>query len=150
MVYSEPIILLSIVGIIITVLLFFVENKIQSIDERVVQNLFHMNEFAASQNMMTELKLNNLNVSLSMLRTSFISFYALVNDGKGPSKTQIEEIKSEGDYLARINPVITNEKFKKVFTDPLGHKKTLEYIQLALFISLVLSQLGTAWLSKNI
>ncbi|MBI4157527.1 hypothetical protein HY502_01625 [Candidatus Woesebacteria bacterium] len=140
----------STVAIIITTALFYFTKKSQGLDDTIVQHLFHLNEFMAGQNMMAELKANNLKVSQVMLRTNWIAFYAYTHNGKGPSQNEINQINTENDYLRQINPSLQNfGDFKKILEEPSRSKKKLGYIELGLFIGLVLTQIAIIFISNK-
>ena len=90
--FASSILFWSILAIIASALLFYTENRIQKLNEKLIQNLFHLNEFMSGHNTMTKLKENNLNLSVNALRTSYLAFFAYTHDGKSPSQTEINQI----------------------------------------------------------
>ena len=97
---------------------------------------------------MYELNHNNLNISLDVIRIAYTAFYAYTNDGEMPSPEKIELIQTHADYSAVITPVRLDSDFAEYVSSPLKQRKKLEYLQLALFALLVVTQVRIIWLKK--
>ncbi len=143
----SPTVVLGLVGIVLTISLFYIDNKIQSLNELTTQHLFHVSGFTAAQNMMTELHLQKMSPSLDMMRTAYIAYFAYAEYPRKITKQDIENIKSEKDYLNAIQrPLIDPNGFKKILEAPGQAEERWQMLQLILFLTLIGSQLILIWL----
>lgn len=139
--FIHSVILWVVMSLVLTTLLFFVAGKVKSANKEVVQNLYHISLFQTTHSQMIALKENNLYVSLPTLQKSYGYFYAYTHGGEGLSQKEIERIiQTEADYLKLVNPTFLDGSLPDYVLDLFKEEGKLERIQLALFISLLITQ----------
>lgn len=146
----EPEAYAGVLGIVITAWLFFLEARIQKLNEKIMEFVAHMGQFTSSQNTMAELRHHELPPSIQMMRSAYVSYFTLLNESKGPTQEIVNAINNESDYLSLIstNGVPNISALQLAYAKPHKRKSFLEILQLTLFIFLLVTQFFGLYFSQ--
>ncbi len=130
----------SIFVLIVTVVIFILQDKINKKQKLLNQDVFHLNQFLSSHNLFGQFAKRGHEVPLSDLRSAYIVFYQF-RYRQDPLENDLLKINSENDYTKIVNEYLAGQMVSD-FLERTRNKNVLEIYKTAFFILLILTQIA--------